>query len=240
MFDRAWRTSLSLVLPALSIAGAGTVAAAAQETASRPVPFVVSAAEVAVRLGRPGVVILHVGDQAGYDAGHIPGARRIWLDHISLPRGEGLNLQMAPPAELRATFERLGVSDTSEIILYFGKDQATPTARVFVALDYLGLGDRVSYLDGGLPAWQAAGLTMTTETPVIEGGSIAAKPRPETIADIDWLMANRSKPGLAVVDARLPGSSRASRTPRGAIPARATSPARGACRSTRCSPRPAR
>jgi thiosulfate/3-mercaptopyruvate sulfurtransferase len=183
----------------------GATSAPAQTQPSRPVPFIVPPAQVAERLGRPEVVLLHVGDQAGYDAGHIPGARRIWLDHISLPRGEGLALQMAGPVDLEATFERLGVSDTSEIVLYFGKDQATPTARVFVALDYLGLGDRVSYLDGGLPAWQAAGMKVTTDVPVVQAGTITPRLKPAVIADIEWLMANRTAAGVAVVDARLSG-----------------------------------
>lgn len=202
---RSFRPVQMSLLLAAALVLQGTDSGRAQGRPSRPVPFIVSPDDVAERLGRPEVVHLHVGDQAGYDAAHLPGARRVWLDQISLPRGEGLTLQLAAPADLKAAFERLGVSDNSEIVLYFGKDQATPTARVFVALDYLGLGDRVSYLDGGLPAWQAAGMKVTTAVPDVVQGTITPKPRPSVIADFEWLMANRGARDVVVLDARLRG-----------------------------------
>jgi thiosulfate/3-mercaptopyruvate sulfurtransferase len=89
-------------------------------------------------------------------------------------------------------------------VLYFGKDQATPTARMFVSLDYLGLGDRVSVLDGGLPAWQSAGFPITTDVPAIVKGSLTPRPRNEVLADAAWIAAHRTDAGVSIVDARLP------------------------------------
>src|SRR3954447_22015687 len=100
------------------------------------------------------LVLFHVGDRADYDAGHIPGAQFISTRDVSDPDAK-LNLQMASIDRLRTVFESRGVSNASRIVVYFGTDWVSPTARVLVALDYLGLGDRTFYLDRALPAWKA-------------------------------------------------------------------------------------
>lgn len=165
--------------------------------------FIVSPAWLHERVGQKEVVILHVGDKRGYEDGHVPGARWMWLDDVADAKAT-LHLQMPAASELEARFEALGVSDSSRIVLYFGKDQATPTARIFVALDYLGLGDRVSMLDGGLPAWKAAGYPVTTAVPTIVSGSLTPRPKPQVLADADWIAGHRTDQGVAIVDARLP------------------------------------
>lgn len=170
----------------------------------RDVPFILPVTAAGARLHDPGVVFLHLGDKAGYEAAHIPGARFIELSAISRPRGESdpLRLELADPASLVATFEGLGISDRSHVIVYFGKDWATPAARVFFALDYIGLGHRVSYLDGGLPAWQAAGLPVTTDVPSAASGRIASRPNAAALADLAAVAAARATPSASIVDAR--------------------------------------
>lgn len=171
----------------------------------RDVPFVIPAAAAGARLGEPGVVFLHLGVKAGYDEAHIPGARFIELAAISRPRRDGdpLRLELADATSLVATFEGLGISDGTHVIVYFGKDWATPAARVFFALDYLGLGTRVSYLDGGLPAWQAAGLPVTSEAPApAPRGRITARLNPAALADFASVREARTAPSTSVVDAR--------------------------------------
>jgi len=167
-------------------------------------PFV-SPAWLAAHLGEPGLVVLHVGERAEYDTAHIPGARYISLDQISTPRGSGLSLQLPPVAELERTFEALGIGDGGRVVLCLGKDTISPMTRVFFTLDYLGYGDRTFVLDGGLPAWRAEGRATTTEVPPASGGvSLTPRPRPEIVADLEFVRANLETRGLAVVDARLP------------------------------------
>src|SRR4051794_36363764 len=89
------------------------------------------------------LVIFHIGDRANYDAGHIPGAQFISLRDISDPDAK-LNLQMASIERLRSVFQDHGISDNTRIVIYFGTDWVSPAARLFVALDYFGLGDRTS------------------------------------------------------------------------------------------------
>ena len=149
------------------------------------------------------LVLFHVGDRADYDAGHIPGAQFISTRDIS-DADPKLNLQMASIDRLRTLFESRGVSDMSRIVVYFGTDWVTPTARVLVALDYLGLGDRAFYLDGGLPAWKAEHRPLSTEEPTIAPGRLTPHPHPAALVDAAWITAHLHDPAVTIVDARTP------------------------------------
>jgi rhodanese-related sulfurtransferase len=92
--------------------------------------MIVSAEWLAQHLKEDSLVLLQVGEKDEYVAGHIPGAQFITLADISTPRGAGLALELPPVAQLKAAFEKLGVSDKSRIIVYFSKDWVSPTARV--------------------------------------------------------------------------------------------------------------
>jgi thiosulfate/3-mercaptopyruvate sulfurtransferase len=105
-------------------------------------------------------------------------------------------------AQLQSTFEKFGVTDKSRIVIYFGKDWVTPTARVYFTLDYLGLGDRTSILDGGMPAWQAENRPVTTQVPVVKAGRFTPKPNTKLVVDANWVSQNLRKPGVAILDAR--------------------------------------
>ncbi len=150
------------------------------------------------------LVLFQIGDRADYDAGHIPGARFLSLREISDPES-GLNLQMASIDRLRTVFESHGVTDTSRIVVYFGTIGLTPAARVFVALDYLGLGDRTSYLDGGLPAWKADGRPLSQEAPKVVAGKITLRPNPAAIVDAAWVQAHLNDAAVTIVDTRSRG-----------------------------------
>lgn len=171
-------------------------------TAAVPAGLLLTPGQVAERLTDRSVVLLQIGDRKDYDAGHLAGARHISLQDVSEP-GATLRLQMASVERLEQTFEGLGISDDSRVILYWGTDWVSPTARVLVAFDYLGLGDRVSIMDGGLPAWKGEGRPITTDPPgPAARGSITSRPNPAVIADAGWIQSRLSSPSVAVVDAR--------------------------------------
>jgi thiosulfate/3-mercaptopyruvate sulfurtransferase len=96
----------------------------------------------------------------------------------------------------------LGVTNKSRIVVYFGKDWVTPTARVFFTLDYLGLGDRTSILDGGLPLWRAENRAVTDQVREVKPGVFTPRPNARLVVDASWVSANLGKPGIAIVDAR--------------------------------------
>ena len=164
--------------------------------------LIVSTEWLAKHLNDDSLVLLQVGDKAEFEAGHIPGAQFITLTDISTPRGVGLALELPPVVQLQTAFEKLGVTDKSRIVVYFGKDWVTPTARVFFTLDYLGLGERTSILDGGLPAWRAEGKAVTTSLNEPKPGHFTPRPNTKLVVDAGWVNANLNKPGVMILDAR--------------------------------------
>lgn len=164
--------------------------------------MIVSTDWLAQHLKDDSLILLQVGEKEEYAAGHIPGAQFITLADISTPRGEGLALELPTLAQLKTAFEKLGVSDKSRIVIYFSNDWVTPTARVFLTLDYLGLGDQTSILDGGLPAWRGEKRPVTSELPTPKPGSFTPRPNKQIVVDAAWVNANLNKPGVRILDAR--------------------------------------
>jgi thiosulfate/3-mercaptopyruvate sulfurtransferase len=96
-----------------------------------------------------------------YAGGHLPGAARIDLDaDLSDPPGKGGRHPLPDPARFGAAMRRAGVSSRRTVVVY---DEPTglSAARAWWLLRYHGHPD-TRVLDGGLTAWQAAGLPMET------------------------------------------------------------------------------
>lgn len=102
-------------------------------------PLLVSTAWLGEHSSDRGLVIISVRPRASYDAGHIPGARFIEMSAIS-SSAPGSTLEMPPVDKLKSTFEDLGVSNNSRIVICFLTNYVSPSTRVFFTLDYLGLG----------------------------------------------------------------------------------------------------
>ncbi|MBZ5536246.1 MAG: sulfurtransferase [Acidobacteriia bacterium] len=166
--------------------------------------LLVSTTWLADHLKDPSLVLIQIGPKEGYEAGHIAGARFLSLMDISTPSGKGLTLELPKVDELKSTLEGLGISNNSRIVLYYGTDWVSPTTRVFFTLDYLGLGDRTSILDGGLPVWRAEGHPVTKELPKVQQGSLTPHPRPSVVVDAAWVSSNLNNHSVAIIDARAP------------------------------------
>jgi thiosulfate/3-mercaptopyruvate sulfurtransferase len=187
-----------LALPIVVLAATITVAQPANA------PSLITPAQLEPMLADAAVVLLHVGDKAEYDAEHLPGARHIETRALAATAQPGaLTLQLPAPADLETKLEALGISDTSRIVVYMGKDWISPLTRVVFTLDYAGLGGRTMVLDGGMPAWKAAGKAVTKDSPAASpAGTLTLKPRPEAVADLSWVQSRAGKPGSVVIDAR--------------------------------------
>jgi thiosulfate/3-mercaptopyruvate sulfurtransferase len=168
--------------------------------------LVVSAAWLAQHLKDPNLVVLHVGLKPEYDAGHIPGAQ--YLNYPDLAVSDrtpgGLTLQMLPAEDLRQRLAAAGISNSSRIIVYFAHENAyvSPSARVIFTLDYAGLGDQVSLLDGGLDAWKGAGYDTTTDVPPARTGTLAPLAIRPIVVDAEYVLANLKTPNVSIVDGR--------------------------------------
>ncbi len=159
--------------------------------------------QLASSLKDPALVLLHVGAQKDYDAGHIPGARLVTLGDLSITSEKGLRMEMPPVDALRTSLLKLGVSDTSRVVLYTGSDSIQSATRVFFTFDYLSL--KSALLDGGLSLWKAKGLPVTTDASSFSPASkLTVKLRPELIVDAAYMNAHLNDKGVSIIDARLP------------------------------------
>src|SRR5687768_16037431 len=154
------------------------------------------------------LILLHVGEAGEYNKQHIPGARVIAEADVTKPhdmaRGD-LMLELPDVAQLRATFAARGVSDNSRIVVYFGQTAPVQsTTRIILTLDYLGLGDRTSLLNGGLAAWVRAGKPVTAEMTRITPGVLTARPTKAVVVDAEFVKSIASRPNHKLVDARAP------------------------------------
>ncbi len=173
----------------------------AQATAPRD-RLVVTPQWLHAHLADPNLVLLHVGPRAEYEASHIAGARYLELRMISTD-APGLALELPSVATLDSAFASLGVTRRSRIVLYFGSEWVSPTTRAWLTLDYLGLGDQTSILDGGLSAWTAAGHPTTTEIPAaLTTTRFGAIARPGIVIDADWIRTRQGQPRFRLIDAR--------------------------------------
>lgn len=179
------------------------VAQVALSAAPNP-SILVSGDWLAGHLKDDGLVILHVGSQKDYDAGHIPGAQLVTLADISITGASGLRLELPPVADLQKAFGRLGVSDRGRVVVYAGNESVQSATRVWFTLDYLGLGDRAALLDGGVAAWRADGRALSTVAASVPPSQFTPRPAPQVVADAEWVRGHLADGGVQVLDARLP------------------------------------
>ena len=199
---------LSRHIACAALACAATVAPRAlpaQMAIAPSAPVVVSTEWLAGHLKDPNLVLLHVGEKAEYDAGHIPGARYVRLDDISATshdHANGLMLEMPQADPLRARLEALGISDRSRVIVYYGSDWVSPATRVIFTLDYAGLGSSAALLDGGMQAWKAENRAITTDVPKQGRGTLAALRIKPIVVDAAWVKSRLGSPSLHLIDGR--------------------------------------
>jgi thiosulfate/3-mercaptopyruvate sulfurtransferase len=139
-------------------------------------PFV-SVDWLAQRLSAPDIVVvdgswylptMNRDPQAEHLAGHIPGAVRFDIDTIK-DRQSPLPHMLPRPDEFAQAVGALGIGDGMTIVVY---DGAGLFAAARVRWTFLAFGAQdVRILEGGLPAWRAAGL------PVEEGSVTRAHRR---------------------------------------------------------------
>ena len=164
-------------------------------------PLLLSTEQLASRLNDPKLILLHVGERAGYDKAHIPGARFADVRAELHGRDGDLSLQMLPPALLRDRLAALGISNDSRIVVYQADGWFTPATRLMLTLQHAGLAD-VSFLDGGLAAWVRENRPVTADPPAPGAGTLAPLTLKPVVADAVFVQAHLGKPGFVVVDAR--------------------------------------
>ncbi len=171
----------------------------------------VTAEWLAQRLGDPSVKVLdgtyHL-PTARRDAGaeflerHIPGAVRFDIDDVCDP-ADPLPHMIPSPERFAEKVAALGISNADTVIVYdvYGLQSAARTWWMFRLFGH----DAVAVLDGGLPAWVAAGRPLENGATTPEPGSYTAGFRPELVRSRDDLVRNVESRTEQVLDARSAG-----------------------------------
>lgn len=141
-----------------------------------------------------------------FAAGHIPGALYASLDDdLSGPvQRFGGRHPLPSPEQFQAFARRMGIDEETHVVVYDDQRLAF-AARAWWLLRYFGH-EAVSVLDGGLSAWQRAGLPLESgagHTPA-QAGDFTARAGEMATVHYDSVYDRVSNPPWRLVDAREP------------------------------------
>ncbi|WNW13109.1 rhodanese-like domain-containing protein [Pseudomonas sp. DTU_2021_1001937_2_SI_NGA_ILE_001] len=162
-------------------------------------PLVIEPSDLHARLDAPELILVDLTNPARFEAGHIPGA------HFIEPKRTQLGQPPAPglaPAltDLERLFGELGHRSDAVYVVY--DDEGGGWAGRFIwLLDVIGH-SRYHYLNGGLLAWEAAGLPLSRETPAAHSAPVSLTLHDEPTATREYLQSRLGADDLAVWDAR--------------------------------------
>ena len=152
--------------------------------------------DVRWRLGGPSPAEL-------YASGHLPGAVSVDLDRdLAAPVGDGRRGRhpLPEPGALQEALRRWGIDEESSVVAYDDADGSS-AARAWWLLRWAGLRD-VRVLDGGIAAWTAAGLPLTTNMPAPEPTNVVVRPGAMPVLDATGVAELVARGGV-LLDARV-------------------------------------
>jgi len=166
---------------------------------------------LAQHLRDPNPVILQVGES--YKKEHVPGAQAADMnafaapmDHSATAPASQLMVELPGDEALRTTIQGFGISDNSRVVIVESDNYHSPSTRIYLTLVHAGLGANTSLLDGGLPAWKAAGQSTTTDVPVVKPGTLSPLKTVQVTVDAKYVEAHAKAAGVAILDVRSPAA----------------------------------
>jgi thiosulfate/3-mercaptopyruvate sulfurtransferase len=181
-----------------------------------PYTTLISATELAAHIGEPNWIVLDCRHdlsnpefgRAAYNEGHLPHAQFAHLDTDLAgdkfdSQGRFRGRHPLPQREkFIATLRRWGINDDSQVVAYDAHGGMF-AARLWWMLRWAGH-EAVAVLDGGLPAWTAQGLPLSTEVVVHQAGTLGERPSLVSEANAEDLLRNLESGQRVVIDARAP------------------------------------
>jgi thiosulfate/3-mercaptopyruvate sulfurtransferase len=167
----------------------------------------VAPAELAAKLGDARLRIVDIREskvdgKSAYELGHIAGAQHA---PYSMWRGPADSPGTLPTlAALTALAQQLEIDRTTPVVVvYEGRDSTDfgSAARVYWTLKAAGV-PTLSVLNGGMTAWRAAGLPVSTETSVRAPSNFQVALDPRQIATRDEVAQAVSHRSARLLDAR--------------------------------------
>ena len=163
--------------------------------------MVVDARWLHENLGKGKVVVVDARNRAAFDKGHIEGA--ISLDPLTSGFRTGGDSEkpfvLVGHAEVAGILGRAGLSADDQVVVY---DQSGLTALALLAvLEWAGA-NHVSYLDGGIEGWHAAGFHSSAVPSSREARAFTGTIQPRFVVSSEALAKLLGKPNVVVLDAR--------------------------------------
>jgi thiosulfate/3-mercaptopyruvate sulfurtransferase len=163
----------------------------------------ISPAELAAMIPSPDVVVIDTRSPDAYAAGHVPGAVNLFevFTFLATSTPEGV-------AELRETFARhfgaagLSGAETAVFIEESMNSGFGMSCRGYFLMQFLGYPKAV-VVHGGMVAWKAAGLPVTTEIPVVQPKTFpVVDTGQDVIINYETMLAALGNSDVALVDVR--------------------------------------
>jgi thiosulfate/3-mercaptopyruvate sulfurtransferase len=145
---------------------------------------------------------LGAGQQA-WQEGHIPGALYAHLERdMSGEKGEGTGRHPAPDRQrLADCFRHWGINTNTQIIAYDAMGGAMAAARLWWLSRWLGH-SKVAVLDGGFPAWLAAGGELDSNIPDYAPGDFSLSTSLSKNITVEQLQTLLAEDAITLIDAR--------------------------------------
>lgn len=138
------------------------------------------------------------GDEAGWEAGHIPGAGYLnCQDDLSITPHE-FRFTLPEPDDFARRVGALGISNDKRLVLY-SRTQPFWSTRAWWSFYAMGFDAMV--LDGGYGSWVAGGHSVSTDPVQFEPATFTAHLRPDVAYGKEDVLAVLDKPDVAVVNA---------------------------------------
>ena len=145
------------------------------------------------------------GGYKDYFRGHLPTAHHLEFDTL---RGtdKAVPVQYLPDDLTKTLLLRAGVDkDRTHLVYATGaelpNDEILSSTMVVHVLEKFGVKD-IRIVDGGLPAWKAAGFAPVQDYYGNPAGHLPAKTNPGIAANVDDVQKHVGKPGNLLIDAR--------------------------------------
>jgi thiosulfate/3-mercaptopyruvate sulfurtransferase len=136
----------------------------------------------------------------GYEKGFIPGAVNLKTSTINDPKNQ-IDGFLLGPEGFSDVIRKAGVFQNSTVVIYDAGNSLN-AARLFYALEYYGLQDKVKILNGGYTGWLVAGKAISTEVPKITAGNFEAKPNKDLFSTKDDVKSNIKNTNVVFLDTR--------------------------------------
>jgi thiosulfate/3-mercaptopyruvate sulfurtransferase len=142
--------------------------------------------------------------RAQYETAHIAGAVFVDLAHELAAARTGTNGRHPLPTvdDMAATFARLGIADSTQVIAY-DQEAGAFASRLWWMLRYLGH-DAVAVLDGGFAKWTHEGRPVRCGIETRHTAPFTPRVRAQMRVTVDETLARLDDPSVLLIDARSP------------------------------------